>query len=545
MFNYVNISNLDSRTRERISIFFLARLILMVAVLLSTIFLKQEVLGEENIKALYITLSVSFFLSTINSIYWEETLKIRNFVASQLLYDLLLTSYLVYLTGVNDSIFLFLYLLNIVSASVVFQLNGALLVAVASGTTFAFIYAANTNMDQIQAWYDLAWNELLFLLTALLSGQFMDELKKQQILLETQRKSIESLENLNSRLLDSLPLGVALIDRSDYVRKINKTALKLLGITHEPDFRAKFYELLPELKDIVPNWIKISETAKLRFLFKGGDKKRASLSLQVVDFSDLDQNETQKILVFQDNTKIIELEEKLEYETKLAATGELAAGIAHEIRNPLASISGSIEMLSKNLQIGSAEDQKLFQIASKEISRLNMLVTDFLEFAKPKDSIAKDTNLLSILSEVKTTLINQLEKSESTLKFDLPTSLVVHMNEQRLKQIFLNLFLNSIEAKIDEKLTIFIREKFRNETTVTIAIEDNGPGVAQEIREKIFDPFFTTKKDGTGLGLPTVAQILHAGKGAIRIDPDAKKGCCFLLTLPLGRTTIQDTQRNS
>lgn len=545
MIQEVGLTILDARTKEKISIFFLARLLLMFGVLLSTIFLKQDVLGENNITALLITLSATFVISAINSIYWEETLKIRNFVASQLLYDLLLTSYLVYLTGVNDSIFLFLYLLNIVSASVVFQLHGALLVAVASGITFAFIYAANTDMEQIKAWYDLAWNELLFLLTALLSGQFMDELKKQQVLLDSQRRSIENLENLNSQLLDNLPLGIALVDKADYIKKINKTALSLLGINHEPSFRIKFYELLPELKDVVPNWKKLSETSRLRFLFKGNNKNRASLSLQVVDFSEIEQNETHRIIVFQDNTKIIELEEKLEYETKLAATGELAAGIAHEIRNPLASISGSIEMLSETLKITSPDDKRLFEIASKEINRLNMLVSDFLEFAKPKDSVAKDTNLSSILHEVKTTLRNQLEKENSSLVIDLSSSLEVHMNEERLKQIFLNLILNSIEAKSKEPLTIKILEHSRNEAKVTIAIQDNGLGIPLSIREKIFDPFFTTKSEGTGLGLPTVAQILHAAKGSISLDPEMNEGCCFLIDLPLGRSIVHNAIEGS
>ena len=143
---------MDSNTQAKISIFYLARLILVSMVLLSTIFLKQDVLGEVAITQILTALSATFFISLMNVAFWDQTLKVRYFMPSQLLYDLLLTSYLVYLTGVNDSIFLFLYLLNILFASLVYQLNGALLVAIFSGITFGFIYYVNYDMDNLSSW---------------------------------------------------------------------------------------------------------------------------------------------------------------------------------------------------------------------------------------------------------------------------------------------------------------------------------------------------------------------------------------------------------
>lgn len=523
----------DSTTQSKISVFYLARLVLMAMILISTTFLKREVLGVTALSQIYAVLSASFFISLVNVSFWEQTLKVRYFMPSQLLYDLLLTSYLVYLTGINDSIFLFLYLLNIVFASLVYQLHGALLVSVLSGLTFLFIYYANNDMDEVSSWYNLAWHELLFLLTALLSGQFMDELKKQKLLLESQRESIERLELMSDRLLNSIPAGIVLVDANEYVQKINFTAISLLKLSHAPEMRMKYYELLPELKGIVGAWPKMTEVQRLRYLFRQGDRHRPHLSLQLVRLEGDGDSGAQHIIVFQDVSKMLELEERLEFESKLAATGELAAGIAHEIRNPLASISGSIELLAKNLKVENDQDQRLLDISLREIRRLDHLITDFLEFAKPTDITSEDFALAPVVSEVAEALLAQ--GGDRTLKVvnGLPSDLRVHANRERMKQVFFNLFLNSLEAARSSEVLIRVEGADGAGTGLTaIAVKDNGPGVEKAIAGRIFDPFFTTKNDGTGLGLATVAQILRAAKGNIQLLPGGE-GAHFVLYLPV------------
>ncbi|RYZ98372.1 MAG: hypothetical protein EOP11_20780, partial [Proteobacteria bacterium] len=237
---------LDQGTQGKVLVFTMARMSLMMVVLLTTIFLRQEVLGPNTIMQMYGAIGASFVFSLITVAFWGQTLRVRYFLPSQLLYDLLLTSYLVYLTGVSDSIFLFLYLLNIVFASVAFQLQGALIVAALSGGTFAFIYYVNTDMDAVSAWYGLGWHELLFLLTALLCGQLMDELRRQKILLENQRQNIARLELLNDRLLNSIPVGIIVVDQQEYVQKINAMAMRLVKLANPTSLRIKYFELLPQ-----------------------------------------------------------------------------------------------------------------------------------------------------------------------------------------------------------------------------------------------------------------------------------------------------------
>ena len=532
-------ASFDLNTQAKLAAFSFARLSLMTVVLMTMIFLRQEVLGESAVQRIYFVLFISFAFSLINVSLWDQTLRVNLYIPSQLLYDLLLTSYLVYLTGVNDSIFLFLYLLNIVFASVVYQLNGALLVAALSGTIYAFIYYANIDTDNSSALYNLAYNELLFLLTALLSGQLMDELKRQKTMLESQRQSIERLELLNDRLLNSIPVGVVTVDRNDYVQNINGTALSLLGLEHPPNVRLKYYELLPDLKGIIGVWKQMTEIQRLRYVFRHGDSAAAQFSFNLVPLKALPGDAADgpsHILVFENISKLLELEMKLEFESRLAATGQLAAGIAHEIRNPLASISGSIEMLSRNLQLNNEQDQKLFDIALREIQRLNNLITDFLEFAKPRDETADDFELATAVSEV-AEAVKTSEAKGTRIEFrtEFPAGVSIHANRERIKQVLFNLFLNSLEAAGGNAVTITMRSSDGKNGHARIDVIDDGPGVPASLSAKIFDPFFTTKSQGTGLGLATVARILKAAKSEIRLIPSAK-GAHFQLIVPASST---------
>jgi two-component system, NtrC family, sensor histidine kinase PilS len=535
------VLSLDSNIHGKISVFYLTRLLLISLVLLSTIFLKRDVLGSAAIAQMYAVLTASFFLSVINVSFWEETLKVRYFMPSQLLYDLLLTSYLVYLTGVTDSIFLFLYLLNIVTASLVYQLNGALLVASLSGITFAFIYYANTDMDVVASWYNLAWHELLFLLTALLCGQFMDEIKKQRILLENQRASIAGLELLNDSLLNSIPIGVMLIDANEYVHKINLTALKILKLNHAPEMRLKYYELIPEIRGIFDKWENLSDTQKLKYLFSISDNIKPYLSLQIVKLSPSPTLGERRIVVFQDVSKTLELEEKLEFESRLAATGEFAAGIAHEIRNPLASISGSIELLSQHLKIDNPQDKKLLEISLREIQRLNILITDFLEFAKPKDNLAGDVSLNNLIKEVEEAILSRNQQKRIIFRNAISSDHYIFASYERMKQVFFNLFINSIQACTNDTSNITVSSRLIEDQQILIDVVDDGPGIPEKASHKIFDPFFTTKADGTGLGLATVAQIVRAAKGQISLK-QSSVGAHFQIILPVGEVTKEITE---
>ncbi|NUM88473.1 MAG: PAS domain-containing protein [Bdellovibrionales bacterium] len=528
---------IDFDVLKKIESFSLARVMLLTAVLLTTVFLRQEVLGAAVIVQIYTALAASFFLTLLHISFWDDTLRVRYFIPSQLLYDLLLTSYLVYLTGINDSIFLFLYLLNIVFASMIYQLHGALLVAALSGTIYGLLYYVNSTSDGL---YQLAYDELLFLLTALLCGQLMDELKRQRILLTTQQKSIDRLTDFNTRLLNNLPVGVVVVGEAGKVEAVNRTSTALLGLEKKDPVGSPYEEILPELAGIPQAWERLPVQRRLRFQFvKENGTHPRRFSLQVVKLQETGPGAASFILVFQDVTKIRDLEQQLEVESRLAATGQLAAGIAHEIRNPLASISGSIETLNQHLQTDSEEDRRLMAIALREIKRLNKLITEFLEFARPKSESLSRCRLRDLVTEVTEAMAARKDKP---IRFHVnvhPDSSVMADRDQ-LKQVFMNLFLNAAEAARSDTLEIRVEED-ASEDRVILRVRDNGPGVPDELRKRIFDPFFTTKPAGTGLGLATVVQLLRSARAGIRLLPDAP-GACFELSFPLP-SAFEDTEK--
>ncbi len=517
---------------SKIETFSFARLILLTLVLLTTIFLRQEVLGHATIVQLYTVLAMSFFLTLMHVTLWEDTLKIKYFIPSQLLYDILLTSYLVYLTGINDSIFLFLFLLNIVFASIIYQMNGALIVALLSGLIYGLISYVNKDMSIGNSLYDLAYDELLFLLTALLCGQLMDELKKQKTLLASQQANIDRLTDLNTRLLNNIPLGVLTVGREGKVENINKTAIELLRLGNPINSSATYSELIPSIRGVPERWESMPPHRQLKFTFNHvfSNQSVGEFSLQVVPFPG---EESRFILVFQDASKTLELERQREMESTLAATGQLAAGIAHEIRNPLASISGSIETLSSHMRPESEEDRKLIAISLREIKRLNKLITDFLEFAKPREEKIATVRLASKVKEVIEALQNQKSDGRAAdFALSIPDDLEVEADPERLKQVFFNLLMNAMEAA-DGQAHIEVKAQ-KSANGISVHVEDNGPGVPVELRKKIFDPFFTTKPTGTGLGLSTVAQILKGMRATISLA-NSNRGAHFELSFPNSR----------
>jgi two-component system, NtrC family, sensor histidine kinase PilS len=527
----------DVGTISKIENFSFFRLATLGIILLVTIFLKEDVLGTMTIIQIYGAIGLTFGFAAIFNIYWDKTIQIEYFIPSQLLYDLLLASYLIFVTGINESIFLFSYLLNIVLASFIYQLNGALVVATLSGLVYAIIFYINKDTNNNNQLYTLAYNELLFLLTALLCGQLLDELKKQNNLLISKEADINKLKILNDRLLNSIPVGILLIDSNENITHINKQAMELLENSKlSGSISKKISELLPSLEGILAIWDAMPEAKRLRYKFKhkiSADKIKL-FSLQVTPLpADPAESNTnaQKIIIFQDVSKITELEHRLEAETRLASVGQLAAGIAHEIRNPLASISGSIETLHSNLKTPSSEDKKLINIALREIKRLNMLITEFLQFAKPKVENFLYNDLGKIITEVTEAIqIRTKDMVQCNFIIDIPHDLRVYSDSEQLKQVFFNLFINSVEAAKDKHIQIKIAAT-QNTNGALLYIQDNGAGIPVELSKKIFDPFYSTKSYGTGLGLSTVAQILKSHKGTIRTLPSTE-GATFEIFLP-------------
>ncbi|MGH9747849.1 MAG: ATP-binding protein [Candidatus Acidiferrales bacterium] len=220
---------------------------------------------------------------------------------------------------------------------------------------------------------------------------------------------------------------------------------------------------------------------------------------------------------------------------RLAALGQLSAGLAHEIRNPLGVIKGSAEMLSQKVEASNPLASELAGYIGAEVNRLNSLVTRFLDFARPSHLELRPTQLSAVVDRVLDSVRNQFPDAQVTVeRHYVPGTPDVQVDAQMCEQIFVNLITNAYQAMDGRgRLRISIAPELQNARSgVAVVVADSGPGVPAESREQIFNPFFTSKKEGVGLGLSIVAKIIDDHRGTIRLESAPGEGARFRVFLP-------------
>jgi len=227
--------------------------------------------------------------------------------------------------------------------------------------------------------------------------------------------------------------------------------------------------------------------------------------------------------------QILEIEEQLRRADRLTALGELSAGMAHEIRNPLGSIRGTAEIL----QEGFPPEDKRYEFARiliQEVDRLNRVVQDFLTFARPEPPRLEEFDPETVLGEVLQLVQQPARKQGVELELQIDRAPKLCGHREQLKQVFLNLVLNALQAMPEGgRLTITAG---CDGSAIVLRFRDTGPGIPFEVRERIFNPFFTTRREGTGLGLAITQRIVSSHGGRIEIEESTERGTVFKVTLP-------------
>ena len=239
------------------------------------------------------------------------------------------------------------------------------------------------------------------------------------------------------------------------------------------------------------------------------------------------------------NRRLAQVQEEKRRSERLAALGQLSAGLAHEIRNPLGVIKGSSEMLSKKLQTSDPVTGELAGFISSEVNRLNTIVTRFLDFARPSQLDLRREQIAPLVDRALKATHDRWPEAKVDVERDYAGNLpAIPLDAELCEQVFTNLFLNAYEAMGDEggKLRVAIATAISHgRNGVEVGIEDTGPGIPAEMLQQIFNPFFTTKKSGVGLGLSIVSKIVDDHRGGIRVESPrtgAGKGACFRVFLP-------------
>jgi two-component system sensor histidine kinase PilS (NtrC family) len=268
--------------------------------------------------------------------------------------------------------------------------------------------------------------------------------------------------------------------------------------------------------------------------FRRADGRRLHLGVGIGPLLDGEGRDSGRIVGFQDVTRLHELAQDLRRSERLAAVGQLAASVAHEIRNPLAAIAGSAELLQ--FAAASEDDRRLLSIVTRESTRLNSLVADLLAFTRPRTPEAVPVDLARTAAEIAEAFRSDPANGRVTLQL-APTegAVWVAADPGLLGQMLWNLLRNAGEAT-DHAGTVEVRVE-REEGFGLIVVADDGPGVPADLRDRIFDPFFTTKPGGTGFGLALVHRMAEEHGGSVHLlaqdGSDAGSGATFALRLPL------------
>ncbi len=356
--------------------------------------------------------------------------------------------------------------------------------------------------------------------------ELVSKLKDKERELEVLRQKAEDraviIEGYNENILQSVPSGVMSFDEELRITKINFSAEKILEVKRETILGRYYTEVLNKPITDLLNDKKIIERGEISYTTPSG--KRIWLGLTLSPLKDKEGKTIGQILVFTDLTHLKALESQMELRSRLSSLGEISAGIAHELRNPMAVIAGYTQLLSKKV------DQSVkptVESITKEINVMNRIISDFLSFAKPAELTISDVDLKKIIENCVVTLVSGRNNIKTHL--DIEGMPIIKGDDVLLRQAFTNLIQNAVEA-MPAGGDLIIRSSTGD--FLEVSLSDTGPGISEDIVDKIFLPFFTTKDRGTGLGLSIVQKIIVSHGGTIFVD-SSDNGATFRIRFPL------------
>jgi two-component system sensor histidine kinase PilS (NtrC family) len=483
-----------------------------------------------DVMSLWFALSV-FHLLLLS--FWEER-RIQSLL--QVLTDLLMVTLMVYATGGVDSSLNFFYPLVIIVACILLPrvwayLTGALAfilyVAVLELTYFGVIPSYSTTHPGLGALQAIIFVNLFgYLAVAYLAGLLAAKLRQVDVKLKYTRGALEDLQALHENIIQSISGGLITTGLDGYITLANTAAQELFERS-ESDFLGQPVSQL--FLDPLPTVDSDRANGEVRFVASNGFCK--TFRVTATTLSVPGRKPVGYVYTFDDLTEIRRLERDLRIQDRLAAVGRLAAAIAHEIRNPLTSIAGSVSMLAGIVDL-SDEHRQLLQIVTRESDRLNGIITDFLAYSRGKQYRFASVDLLALLEDTLTLLEHRLNAENTGIRIERNYQFreaLTMADGDKIKQVFWNFCENAVRAMSKGGVLSVSLEQVGEDWQVNFA--DTGPGMTRQLVEKIFEPFQSQFEGGTGLGLAIVYQIVQAHEGKVWARSKVGEGSVFVLRL--------------
>jgi two-component system sensor histidine kinase PilS (NtrC family) len=526
------------------------RVVVVTTLLMASLIIQYTVREVLPINYLYLTAVITYAL-TLFYIGLSQIIVSRKIILGvQIVGDLAVETLLVYFTGGLDSPFSFLYLVSIITASMMLYRRGGLFAASGAVILYGVLgdlmyygilplpeqsWFAATAWTSSRLYLNMSTNFAGFYATAILTSYLSEKLQKTAEELDANRQNLAELRALNQNVVESIPSGLITISPYGTASFVNPAGTQILGLPPDAILGRHVTELgffTSGAWDDVRERLTVGMVVRLErpdFTVSGEPR---TIGFAMTPLHTLEGKSAGYTLIFQDLTDMKKLEAELRLKDRMAAVGELSAGIAHEIRNPLAAIAGSVQVLKKSSSLTSQE-QRLMSIVLKESERLNKTIAEFLRFVRPQEKLPRAFDIAVTLDETLDLLANSSElrpDHEIRRRIEPPSFSIVGDGDQ-IRQVFWNLARNAVQA-MPNGGTLSV-STLVDADDYHILFSDSGRGMSDIDVQRLFQPFRTSFPSGTGLGMAISYRIVQEHSGRIDVVSRPGSGTTITVSLPV------------
>ena len=422
-----------------------------------------------------------------------------------------------------------LFFIPIILASINFGFRGG----ISTALLIAIIYSPQKLLsfgfrgESVNELLDI----LLFFAIGTITGILVEKKNLAITTIDNQLKKYVILENYTNSIFESIRNGIVSINNDFLITSLNTAAKKIFDVKNDC-LGANIMEIFPSREDIKKIMINVMETGEpLKNIEKNIVINNHEITIEIsIHPLSLDNKNKGLVLFIEDITEIKKIKDQMQRNDKLATIGELATGIAHEIRNPLAII----KMIEQTMRSELKDNQDALlelEVIDEEVERANKVIKSLMELGKPSKNVRNSYSLNEIIEDVLIIVNNYSSQHNVEVCFQKADIPYAEVDKEQMKQAFVNLIVNAVDA-MPQGGQLIISTEFLTDKWIKVVFRDSGEGIAEENIEKIFSPFFTTKTEGTGLGLSIVHRIIQDHGGIIKVSSKLEKGTCFELLFP-------------
>ncbi len=482
-----------------------------------------------------IAIVVAVICLNISYVLWMRTGKypgtLRMF---QIVADILIAFITVWLTGQLSSPFLFFYPVAIIVACLMDGRRGGTVSAVFA--TFIFSVSIFLDMKTLifreNNLFLYFLNILAFNLTAILGSMLSSRISAAEAKLTKVSYDLQRVEAIQRHLAQSLVSGFMAVDKNGIILTVNPAAKEILGYKESLLTGNQIGSFLPEVAICIKKVCSGAQPcARMETEYHLQDGSMKIIGISGFFLKDDQGGDLGFGMIFQDLTDAKKKQEQMQRMDRLASLGEMAAGLAHELRTPVASILGAAQFIEEQGMI-SEDGQSLINIISRESQRLKTLTESILQYARPEKGKTEQLYLKNEVEITLTLLARKKNIANAVLDISIPDDLYLELNPIQFRQVMFNLLQNAYQSIPEEQQGLISVEAYTEEGGIRIDIQDNGKGIDQKDLKQIFDPFFTTRADGTGLGLSIVSRLVETWGGKISCDSTPEIGTRFSIFIP-------------